>query len=71
MDKEKINLSHLPDERDFLDVNQKVIKSYSPGKKDYTKLPDNVRDPIVSNNIANVEFDYTSKDMWESDDLFK
>ncbi|MBU5485282.1 hypothetical protein KQI86_13140 [Clostridium sp. MSJ-11] len=63
--------TYLPNDRDHLEVNQKIIKSYSPGKKDYTKLPDNVRDPIVSNNISNVEFDYTSKEMWELKDLFK
>ncbi|MEW9096382.1 MAG: hypothetical protein AB2417_14995 [Clostridiaceae bacterium] len=63
--------TYLPNDRDHLEVNQKIIKSYSPKKKDYTKLPDNVRDPIVSNNIANVEFDYTSKEMWELKDLFK
>lgn len=58
-----------PSERDYLEVNQKLVKSYSKGKKDFTKLPDNVRDPIVSNNIATWEFDNTSKDM-EEHDLF-
>jgi hypothetical protein len=60
---------YVPNERDYLEANQKIVKSYSKGKKDYTKLPDNVRDPIVSNNIATWEFDYTSKDM-EENDLF-
>ncbi|KAJ51740.1 hypothetical protein BD780_003300 [Clostridium tetanomorphum] len=58
---------YLPSERDYLEVNQKIVKSYSKDKRDYTKLPDNVRDPIVSNNIATWEFDNTSKDMEEND----
>ncbi|GAA0717389.1 hypothetical protein GCM10008905_03010 [Clostridium malenominatum] len=62
--------TYLPDSRDYLEASQKVLKSYSAKKKDYTKLPDNVRDDIVANNIATWEFDNTSKDMWKTDDLF-
>ncbi|KOF57170.1 MULTISPECIES: hypothetical protein [Clostridium] len=53
----KTKISYGPNERDYLEQNAKIIKSYS--KHDYTKLPDPVRDPIVSNNISNAEFDYT------------
>ncbi len=39
----------------------------SPTGKTYSKLPDNVRDPIVSNNIACPEFNYTSNELGEDD----
>jgi hypothetical protein len=48
---------YAPHQRDFLEQEPKVIRSYS--KRDSTKLPDPVRDPIVAMNISNVEFDYT------------
>lgn len=60
MDK-KSEKPYLPNERDYLEQEPQIIKSYS--EKDYTKLPDPVRDPIVSNNIICPEFDYTSKDL--------
>ncbi|WP_164509067.1 hypothetical protein [Clostridium rectalis] len=65
MDSKKV---YAPEERDYLEAKQKIIKSFS--KKDYTKLPDNVRDPVVVNNIATWEFDNTSKDM-EENNLFE
>lgn len=46
-----------PNERGYLEEKPKRIKSHS--KVDYTELPDPVRDPIVSNDISNAEFDYT------------
>ncbi|GAA0123309.1 hypothetical protein UT300018_26270 [Clostridium faecium] len=49
--------SYGPNEREFLEAPLKEVKAYS--LKDYTLLPDNVRDNIVSNNISNQEFDYT------------
>lgn len=49
--------SYAPHERGFLDQKPQKIKAYSA--KDYTELPDPVKDPIVSNNISNQEFDYT------------
>ena len=51
------NKTYPPNERGFMDEKPKKIKAHSA--KDYTLLPDPVTDPIVSNNIANVEFDYT------------
>lgn len=48
---------YAPHQRNFLDQEPREIRSYS--KKDSTKLPDPVSDPIVSMNISNVEFDYT------------
>jgi hypothetical protein len=56
MDKLKCK-SYAPHERGFDDQKPQRIKAYS--EKDYTELPDPVRDPIVSNNISNQEFDYT------------
>lgn len=47
-----------PKERGFFDEKAKTIKAYS--EKDYTLLPDPVRDPIVTNNIVDQEFDYTN-----------
>lgn len=46
-----------PNQRDFLEVDPKEVKAYS--LEDYTLLPDNIQDPIVSNNISYMEFDYT------------
>lgn len=51
-----------PDKRDFMEAEQKEVKSYSP-TKDYTLLPDNVTDRIAVNNIAYQEFDYTYGDV--------
>jgi hypothetical protein len=51
--------TYAPHERDFYDIEPREIKSYSETKNDFTTLPDPVTDPIVSNNISNVEFDYT------------
>lgn len=63
---DKNKASYAPNERDYLEQKPKIIKSYS--KYDSTKLPDPVRDPIVSNNISYSEFDYTYN---EGDDLKK
>jgi hypothetical protein len=49
--------AYAPNKRGFFEQRPRFMKSYSA--KDYTLLPDPVRDPIVSNNISNVEFDYT------------
>lgn len=49
--------SYGPNEREFLEAPLKEVRAYS--LKDYTNLPDNVRDNVVSNNISNQEFDYT------------
>ncbi|MCY6958912.1 hypothetical protein [Clostridium brassicae] len=46
-----------PNERGYLEEKPKIIKAHS--QVDYTELPDPVRDPIVSNDISNAEFDYT------------
>lgn len=46
-----------PNERDFLEASEAPVKSYS--LEDYVLLPNHVVDPIVANNISNVEFDYT------------
>lgn len=50
-----------PKERGYLEQNPKKIKSYS--KKDYTNMPDPVQDPIVCQNIAWQESDYTSNEL--------
>jgi hypothetical protein len=56
MDKLKCK-SYAPNERGFGEQKPEKIMAYSA--KDYAELPDPVRDPIVSNNISNQEFDYT------------
>ncbi|MGH4050705.1 MAG: hypothetical protein ACREVX_05020 [Clostridium sp.] len=48
---------YAPHERDFYELAQSDIRSYS--ETDSTMLPDPVTDPIVAMNISNVEFDYT------------
>jgi len=53
----KSKIGYGPKSRGFFEQKPRLYKAYS--KKDYTLLPDPVRDPIVSNNISNVEFDYT------------
>ncbi|HDI3057708.1 TPA: hypothetical protein PL548_003471 [Clostridium botulinum] len=58
---------YIPKERDYLEQNPKIIKTMSSTGKTYSKLPDNVRDPIVSNNIACPEFNYTSNELGEDD----
>ncbi|EJO5348079.1 hypothetical protein NRP93_002183 [Clostridium botulinum] len=59
--------TYLPKDRDYLEQNPKIIKSMSDTGKTYSKLPDNVRDPIVSNNIVCPEFNYTSNELGEDD----
>jgi hypothetical protein len=65
MDKNKDKL-YAPKERGYLEQNPQNLKSYS--KKDYTIMPDTVQDPIVSQNIAWGEFDYTSNELLHDDD---
>lgn len=48
---------YAPNSRGYFEQKPQLFKSYSA--KDYTLLPDPVRDPIVSSNISNAEFDYT------------
>lgn len=48
---------YAPNKRGFFEQKPRRMRSYSA--RDYSVLPDPVRDPIVSNNISNVEFDYT------------
>lgn len=62
---------YLPRQRGYFDQNMQRIKSISANGKDFTELPDPVRDPVVSNNIAWQEFDYTYDDLNDSfdDDL--
>lgn len=64
MDK-KSNKPYLPDERGYFEQKPMRIKAYS--EKDYTELPDPVRNPVTCNNIAWQEFDYTSKDLEDKD----
>jgi len=53
----KSKVGYGPNGRGYFEQKPRLYKAYSA--KDYTLLPDPVRDPIVSNNISNVEFDYT------------
>lgn len=54
------NKLYGPHERMQYELKPKTIKAFS--SKDYTLLPDPVRDPIVSNDISTWEFDYTFKE---------
>lgn len=63
--------SYLPDERGYLEDHPKTIKTYSKNKHSFSTLPDNIEDPIVTNNIDTWEFNNTSKDMHKNNDLFK
>ncbi|WP_110955484.1 hypothetical protein [Anaerosinus massiliensis] len=53
----KSKIGYGPNDRGYFLQKPRRYKAYSA--KDYTLLPDPVRDPIVSNNISSVEFDYT------------
>lgn len=53
----KFKVGYAPNNRGYFEQKPRLYKAYS--SKDYTLLPDPVRDPIVANNISNVEFDYT------------
>lgn len=50
-------VGYAPHNRGYFEQKPHQIRSYS--EKDYVLLPDPVTDPIVCNNISNVEFDYT------------
>ncbi|MGG7162673.1 hypothetical protein ACQPVY_02980 [Clostridium ihumii] len=49
--------SYPPNMRNYLDAPLNTPESKS--ELDSVKLPDNVEDDIVVNNISNAEFDYT------------
>lgn len=49
-----------PHERDSLNTRLKDLSTGS--KEDGSPMPNPAEDPIVSNNISNVEFDYTEKE---------
>lgn len=53
----KSKAGYAPHKRGYFEQKPRLYKTYSAN--DYTLLPDPVRDPIVANNISNVEFDYT------------
>jgi len=53
----KSTVGYAPNRRRYFEQRPKQIKTYSA--RDYTLLPDVVKDPIVASNISNVEFDYT------------
>lgn len=52
------NNPYLPNERSWYEAPEEKLISKSPEGID-TILPDPVDDPIVVNNIAYMEFDYT------------
>lgn len=54
---------YLPDQRDFLEPDEHSLRSYSKAGSSYSPLPDYTLDPIVAQNISNVEFDYTEEDI--------
>lgn len=52
-----------PKLRNYLEQQPDDIRTFS--KRDSTDLPDPVKDPIISNNIACMEFDYTSDELYD------
>ncbi|WP_286904943.1 hypothetical protein [Clostridium sp. UBA1652] len=60
------NKIYLPNDRDFYEPDEHDLKSYSPNGE-YTILPDPTKDPIVSNNISWMEFDYTDQSLYKED----
>jgi len=64
------NQTFPPNMRGYLEEKPKTIKAYSKSGKTFSKLPNNVIDPIVANNIATWEFDNTSKDLYK-DNFFE
>ena len=60
---------YAPKERNYLEQNSKNMKSYSG--KSFTDMPNPVENPIVSQNIASQEFDYTSDELIRDDDKDK
>lgn len=51
------SVTYGPDQRDYLEGSEKKPKAYSI--EDSIELTNHVVDPIVVNNIAYQEFDYT------------
>lgn len=71
MKKDKHNITnknkiYLPNERDYYEPESHELRSYSPNG-DFTTLPNPTIDPIVSNNISWMEFDYTDQSMYKND----
>ena len=58
MEETKERVPYLPYERQFGEPSETDLRSYSESGV-YTKLPNPLTDPIVSNNISTAEFDYT------------
>ncbi|GFZ34018.1 hypothetical protein CSC2_45440 [Clostridium zeae] len=59
------NKIYLPNDRDWYSPDEHDLISLSKTGKTYTTLPNPKTDPIVSNNISNVEFDYTDQSLYE------
>ncbi|WP_235830009.1 hypothetical protein [Clostridium mediterraneense] len=57
MNNYKSNIPYLPQVRSFGKANKSKLLSYN--KKTFINIPALGADPIVSNNIATSEFDYT------------
>ncbi|OFI07441.1 hypothetical protein CLOACE_02700 [Clostridium acetireducens DSM 10703] len=55
-----------PHERGYLEEHSKKVTSYA--LRDHVELPNNLTDPIISNNIATWEFDYTSDELGNNED---
>ena len=58
----KNNSIYAPNIRGFMDSDPKQVHSCSKDGKSCVKLPNHVTDPIICNNIATWEFDYTYND---------
>ena len=60
--------TYLPKNRTFYPATKGNLKSYAPNGN-YTILPNPAEDPIVVNNIAWQEFDYT-EDISDDEDYY-
>ncbi|MBK1813080.1 hypothetical protein JHL18_20880 [Clostridium sp. YIM B02505] len=62
------NKTYLPNDRDWYSPEGHDLISLSKTGNTYTKLPNPKTDPIVSNNISYMEFDYTDQSLYEDQD---
>ncbi|SHE96091.1 hypothetical protein [Clostridium fallax] len=61
---------YLPKLRSYYSPSKEDLRCYSANGKGYVTIPDPTKDPVVSNNIATWEFDYTDSLFDDNLDLF-
>ena len=65
--KKKRKKVYLPKYREYEAEDPESFRAYSRDGSDYTELPNPSIDPIVANNIAYQEFDYTDMSAYEDE----